>query len=305
MADELRTFAGDCRIEDRANDRSTYRGRVVVLVKPDGTVLVHDTGGYQPVAWITRADDVTVETDVRAPIPADGTVRTDGAVTHSAEPPSSEGSSPSPSATAASGASAEPSDERATRTTAEPARHDAAVTPFVVTARTADRQLRIVARQAFGTGRYPASGAGRPVGACPDCEAALVTDTGAIRCVACDRHHGLPSGAAVRDAVCDCGLPRVRVERGAAFDVCADRTCDPLDERVRERFDGAWDCPECGAPLRILRRGGLIAGCERYPECETGFAIPSGVVAGECPCGLPAFETGAGRRCLDGTCELT
>jgi DNA topoisomerase-1 len=95
------------------------------------------------------------------------------------------------------------------------------------------------------------------------------------------------------------------VERGAAFDVCADRECQPLDEAVRDRFDRAWGCPECGAPLRVLRRGGLIAGCDRYPDCETGFAIPAGVVAGECPCGLPAFETASGRRCLDATCSLT
>ena len=84
--------------------------------------------------------------------------------------------------------------------------------------------------------------------------------------------------------------------------MCLDRECESLDERVTAAFDRAWDCPECGGDLRILRRGGLIAGCERYPDCDTGFALPTGVVDGSCGCGLPAFETPSGRRCLDGSC---
>jgi DNA topoisomerase-1 len=75
-----------------------------------------------------------------------------------------------------------------------------------------------------------------------------------------------------------------------------------LDERVREQFDRAFACPDCGGDLRVLRRGGLILGCERYPDCDTGFALPEGIHDGACECGLPAFETASGRRCLDGGC---
>ncbi len=95
----------------------------------------------------------------------------------------------------------------------------------------------------------------------------------------------------------------MRVERGAAFELCVDRGCESLDARVREAFDREWDCPTCGAPLRVLRRGGLLAGCDAYPDCETAFPIPAGTVDGTCDeCGLPAFESGAGRRCLDAGC---
>jgi len=51
--------------------------------------------------------------------------------------------------------------------------------------------------------------------------------------------------------------------------------------------------------------GGLLAGCENYPECDTGYAMPSGLVVGVCACGLPIFETSGGRRCLDSGCEGT
>jgi DNA topoisomerase I len=97
----------------------------------------------------------------------------------------------------------------------------------------------------------------------------------------------------------------MRVERGLAFNVCLDRQCESLDEAVREAFDREWDCPEpdCDSDLRILCRGGLIAGCEHYPDCETGFAMPTGVVDGQCSCGLPTFETATGTRCLDATCK--
>jgi DNA topoisomerase-1 len=96
----------------------------------------------------------------------------------------------------------------------------------------------------------------------------------------------------------------MRVERGAVFEVCVDRSCESLDDAVRERFDGAWSCPDCGSSLRILRRSGpLLAGCDAYPACETAFSVPAGVVVDTCDCGLPVFETATGRRCLDGTCD--
>ncbi|WP_224448371.1 endonuclease NucS domain-containing protein [Haloprofundus salilacus] len=63
MSEEMRLFAGDCTPTFEGAREQTQRGHVVVLVKPDGTVLVHDADGYQPVAWLTRADAVTVEAD--------------------------------------------------------------------------------------------------------------------------------------------------------------------------------------------------------------------------------------------------
>jgi len=240
MPGPLRLLAGDCTVTfDDADDTRRERGNVLVVAKPDDTVLVHDARGYRPVAWLTRAEAVTCSR---------------------ASPPT-------------------------------------------VLAQDGDRRLHVRANEDAEFTRVPASHAGTPVGDCPDCAAPLVRARGGVACLDCDREHGLPGGATVLDERCDCGLPRLRVERGAAFEVCLDRTCDPLDDRVRERFDGEWVCPDCGGALRVLRRGGLIAGCEHYPDCETGFAVPRGVVEGTCDCGLPVFETAGGRRCLDANCE--
>jgi len=223
-------------------DQTTHRGRVIVVVKPDNTVLVHDADGYRPVAWLTRADSVSFDRENTA----------DG---------------------------------------------------FTVTAQTAERRLRVRSETTFGFGRYPSSTAGAPVGDCPDCGEALVHRGGDVRCLGCEERYGLPAGAALGAGTCECGLPRMRVERGANFDLCIDRSCESLDVAVRERFDRVWDCPDCGDDLRILRKGGLLAGCDRYPDCEVGFAFPDGLLAGTCDCDLPAFETASGQRCLDPTCQ--
>lgn len=239
MTEDIRVIAGECTTTFEGAREREQRGRVVVVVKPDKTVLVHDAEGYQPVAWLTRPESLVVERDPTAVRAADG-----------------------------------------------------------------DQRLRVLVHEEAGSAHYAASTAGIPVGACPDCEDALVRANGGVTCVGCDVRHGLPSGASVLGETCDdCDLPVVRVRRGAAFDVCVDRTCEPLVEAVRERFDREWDCPDCGEDLRVLRRGGLLAGCERYPDCEIGFAIPDGVVAGACDCGLPVFETENGQRCLDAGCE--
>ena len=61
MADALRVFAGDCTITTTGARENDLRGEVVVLLKPDNTVLVHDRDGYQPVAWLTRPDTLTYD----------------------------------------------------------------------------------------------------------------------------------------------------------------------------------------------------------------------------------------------------
>ena len=239
MTDAIRVFAGDCIItEDGERDQ---RGDVVVLVKPDDTVLVHDRDGYQPAAWLTRPETLGYE----------GT----------------------------SGGT------------------------FSLTATDGESSLHVVANEEHGLARYPASAAGVSVGDCPDCEGALVRAKGAVTCLDCDERYGLPAGADVLDRACrDCGLPTMVAERGRAFTLCIDRECESLDDRVREAFDREWDCPDCDGDLRVVRNGQLLAGCENYPDCETAFSFPSGTVDGDCECGLPAFDTSGGRRCLDATC---
>jgi DNA topoisomerase-1 len=236
MPECTHVIAGRCTtVFEGPRERKQY-GDVLVVVKPDGTVLVHDANGYQPAAWLTRPESVTVGADQ-------------------------------------------------------------------ITARDGDQLLDVTIHDAHTRGRYPASVAGMPVGTCPDCESTLVRARGSVSCPDCGTY-SLPSNATVLEETCeDCGLPRIRVERGASFVVCLDHNCESLDERVRTAFDREWSCPDCGGDLRVLRRGGLILGCERYPDCETGYAFPDGIHDGACVCGLPAFETASGRRCLDSGCD--
>jgi len=231
----MRVFAGRCTAAFEGEDRrNTQHGDCVVLVKDDDTVLVHDASGYQPVAWLTRAEAVTV-------------------------------------------------------------------TDEAVTAVDGDRSLRVALEE--GTRReHETSVAGLPVGECPDCGDRLVRARGAVSCPGCDARYGLPTGATVLSETCSCGCPRVRVRRGEAFELCLDRSCEPLEGRVRERFDRAFDCPACGGALRVVRRGGLLFVCENDPDCTTAVPVPEGVHDGTCDCGLPVFETPAGRRCPDPAC---
>jgi DNA topoisomerase-1 len=238
MQDALRVLAGDCTVtyEDDADAR-TVRGRVVTLVKPDGTVLVHDAGGYRPAAWLTRADTVAVNRNGDA---------------------------------------------------------------FTVTAGSGATRLRVESHETFGRVRLPVSVAGSPVGECPDCDAVLVRDGDTLACTGCRREYRVPRDATVTGEQCsECGLPTVRVERGAAVTVCADRECDPLAAAVADRFDGAWPCPDCGTGLEIRRERGLRAVC---PDCERRLAIPRGEVVATCDCGLPVVGDGDAARCLDPDC---
>ncbi|MGM0592387.1 MAG: topoisomerase DNA-binding C4 zinc finger domain-containing protein [Halobacteriota archaeon] len=238
----MRIFAGECTTRFEGTRERLQRGWVVVLVKTDKTVLVHDATGYQPVAWLTRPDSLTIETDGRG---------------------------------------------------------------FGLTARTDEQVLRVVSHTVSGRAVYPATRAGIPVGECPECAGPLVRTGGDVVCLGCAAGYSLPPGATVLDSTCeDCGLPEIRVARGDRFELCLDRACDPLDDHVRDRFDREWDCPDCGDDLRIVRAGGgLLAGCDAYPDCDTAFSISAGVVTDTCPCGLPVFDTAAGPRCLDGTCD--
>jgi DNA topoisomerase-1 len=279
----IRVLSGDCTIVADGDRREERRGHVTVIVKPDNTVLVHDTDGYQPVAWLTRAEAVSCSR--RANVgrggrrsrldPDDDHTGNDVAHTLTGNPPT-EGST-GPRASDAGAA-------------------------FTIDARDGDERLRVVAHTEDGYASYPTTPAGHPVGQCPDCDGTLVRSGRTVTCIGCGERYGLPDGATVREERCSCGLPRLRVERGAPLDVCLDRECDPLLDAVQERFDREWDCPDCGEDLRVLHRGGLLLGCDAYPDCEVSFAMPNGTVVGDCECGLPVFELASGRRCLDSAC---
>ncbi|WP_255151675.1 topoisomerase DNA-binding C4 zinc finger domain-containing protein [Halorarius halobius] len=174
--------------------------------------------------------------------------------------------------------------------------------PPTVEARDGDARLRVLFHAVSVDVRVPVSPAGEPVGPCPDCDGTLVRRSGRLACTDCDRVHGLPDGATVRDERCDCGLPRLEVTRGERFEVCADRTCDPLDPKVESAFDRAFDCPACGDDLRVVRAGGLFLGCDAYPDCEAAFSLPASERVGTCDCGLPTFASAEGPRCLDAGC---
>jgi DNA topoisomerase-1 len=60
MQDAIRVFAGQCTVTHESESTTTQEGLVVVLVKPDNTVLVHDAAGYRPAGWLTRADSLRV-----------------------------------------------------------------------------------------------------------------------------------------------------------------------------------------------------------------------------------------------------
>jgi DNA topoisomerase-1 len=283
-APAIRIFAGDCTTAFEGSRDRTQRGRVVIVIKPDRTTLVHDADGYQPVAWLTRPDSLTVETG-----------STGGADAGDGGPGT---------ATTRYGPGGDATDADAGP---DPATgRDAG--GFGIVARTADETLRVTCHEETGRASFPVSAAGVPVGTCPDCGAVLVRSRDVV-CTGCRAQYPLPSGSTVRDTACpDCGLPELRVERGRAFDLCLDPGCSPLAAAVVDAFDRVWDCPDCGSPLRVRRaRGRVYLDCasDSDPDADCGatFSIPAGVVVGDCDCGLPVFETASGTRCADGSCD--
>ena len=237
MQDAIRVLAGECavRYESGGETERVLRGDVVVVVKPDDTVLVHDADGYQPAAWLTRPGVVRYTRDAGG---------------------------------------------------------------FRIDAADGDERLVVESATEHGDAHYPASPAGPPVGGC-ECGGAFVRDGGRVVCVDCRDQYAIPRDAAVIDETCgDCGLPRIRVERGVAVTACVDRDCDPIADAVRAALD--WQC-RCGDPLTVASDRGLHAVCE---GCGSRFRLSSGTRDGDCECGLPAVRSGGGdRRCLDSDCD--
>lgn len=177
--------------------------------------------------------------------------------------------------------------------------------PLTIDAKDGDRTLRAVFHDVTTEAVVPASPAGVPVGTHPD-GGPLVLSRGDVVDVATGQRWAVPPDATVTDEACeDCGLPTFAVERGAAFEVCIDWECDPLFDRVEAAFDRVWHCPDCGDDLRIVKRNTIMVGCDAYPDCDVGFGMPRGVVAGTCDCGLPVFDLGDRVRCLDPSCDGT
>ena len=170
--------------------------------------------------------------------------------------------------------------------------------PPTVEARDGDDRLRVMFHETSVDVRVPVSSAGETVGPCPDCPGALVERSGTLACTDCDREHALPAGATVLESTCDCGLPRLSVTRGATVEVCASRSCEPLDAAIEAELDRRFDCPDCGRDMRVVRAGGLLLGCDGYPDCDVSVSLPDEVCDGVCDCGLPT----AGGRCLDADC---
>jgi DNA topoisomerase-1 len=247
VTETVHVYAGECTTEYLGDESSSQRGKVVVVHKPDGTVLVHDAEGYQPVAWLTRANAVHREVD-------------------------GEGG-------------------------------------FALVAVKDDERLRVESHATADHARHGATPAGVPVGTCPDCTGSLVRARGSVTCLDCPAEYGLPRDATTLDSTCDCGLPRMAVERGARFELCVDRDCEQLDAVVRQRFDREWSCPDCDGDLRVVRERTLFLRCENHPDCEASFALPDREVVDDCECGLPRVRaddpaSANDSRCLDPNCEV-
>ena len=75
MPDSAHVIAGRCTTVFEGTREQEQHGDMLVLIKPDGTVLVHDSDGYQPVAWLTRPDSVTVTSDTVAARDGNQTLR--------------------------------------------------------------------------------------------------------------------------------------------------------------------------------------------------------------------------------------
>ena len=149
--------------------------------------------------------------------------------------------------------------------------------------------------------REPAPSAGR----CKHCGGSLRRVENVITCD-CGVVYKLPSGVELTQDQCNCGLPKFKLKLFGA-DVCVDRQCENMDEVIAEQFAASnFSCPKCGGPLIVVRRKGLIAGCERYYEgCKTAFLLPpSATIIGRCACGLPRLQLKTKTRCLDTKCRM-
>ncbi|MGZ4901740.1 MAG: DEAD/DEAH box helicase [Halobacteriota archaeon] len=142
------------------------------------------------------------------------------------------------------------------------------------------------------------------IGHCKRCGGSLRHVDNVIACD-CGVVYKLPAGADLTDRKCACGLPKFKLKL-LGIDVCVDRQCENMDAIIAAAFvTRKFTCPRCGGPLTVVRRKGLIVGCERYYDgCKTAFLLPSNAtITGRCTCGLPRLQLKTKARCLDTSCR--
>lgn len=240
MDDAIRLFAGDCTVTYQGESETVQRGTVVTLVKPDNTVLVHDADGYQPAAWLTRAQSVQLS--------GDGTVfeltaRSDGTEltvrSHQDEARTSFPASPSGSEVGVC-----PHCERVLVRSAGAIictgcltrwglPRDATIIdetcsqcglPEITVERGAEFQVCVD----YACDPLDTAVADRFDGAwaCPDCTARMtIQRSGTLQavCADCGADYTIPAGTHV--GPCTCGLPKFQTERGTR---CLDSGCDAV-----------------------------------------------------------------------------
>lgn len=262
MTESIRVFAGECTISYARNDANNassigdandasdadsndQHGRVLVVHKPDGTVLVHDAAGYQPVEWLTRADAVYREqNDERFALVAvkdDERLRVEASDPERAAFPGTSagqlvGTCPACAGTLVRARGSVtcldcetdhglPRDATLLDSTCECGLPEMAVSRGARFELCVDRQcesLDALVRERFDR-----------EWSCPDCggdlrilrERALFL--GCENYPDCERTFALPDDSVVGE--CECGLPRVETERGAR---CLDRDCSADREVV-------------------------------------------------------------------------
>jgi DNA topoisomerase-1 len=313
--DTATLYVGDGTVVEDATDRREFRGRIVVLAKPDGTVLVHDHSGYQPVAWLTRADAVTVTDDDAFRLTAHDERADDWLRVTGHDTPSSEnGRNGHESLASLSGQyPVSPAGEPIGRCpSCDGALVDRTGTVACVHcdrshAYPDDATIRPPSTATASTNAPATTSTNAPATASTNTPASASTTNTDVLDASDAMTDGTDDGPDTTPGgrTCECGLPRMRVERGVAVDCCVDRNCEPLDDLVSDALDREFDCPACDGDLLVERERGLFLACEDRPTCDTAFYVPSGVQDGHCDCGLPAFAGSSGRRCLDATCDRT
>ena len=127
-----------------------------------------------------------------------------------------------------------------------------------------------------------------------------------IQCDHCKAEYKLPRKASITNEKCNkCGLPKARLPYVYDLLICIDRSCESMDEIIKNKFESeGWKCTECGSPLIVIRRKGLVVGCSNYYKgCKTAYKFPDGVIIGKCErCGLPKFKLKTKTRCLNSKC---
>jgi replicative superfamily II helicase len=161
-----------------------------------------------------------------------------------------------------------------------------------------------VARERTGNETVPSTSSRASVGMCKKCGGELRHHGTVITCD-CGIEYKLSDGAKLIDETCSCGLPKFKLK---LYDigVCIDRKCENMDAIIAQKFaSSGYVCPNCGSPLTVVRRRGIIVGCSRYYDgCKTAFLLPiNAKIESACTCGLPKLRLKTKVRCLNTKCR--